>query len=59
MTRVTAAILALAFTAAVPGLALADCAGHMETATAPTTTVDAGGSSTAPITPIPTTKTGG
>src|SRR3546814_5886018 len=31
MTRLTAAFLALAFTAAAPGLALADCAGHMKT----------------------------
>lgn len=59
MTRLTAAILAVAFTAAVPGMALADCAGHMKTATNPATIVDGSGSTLPPMTPAPDGKVGG
>ncbi len=54
MTRLTATFLALAFTAAVPGMALADCAGHMKTTGAPATVVDGSGTTTVPpMTPTP------
>lgn len=54
MTRLTAAFLALVFTAAVPGLALADCPGHMKTTSTPATVVDGSGATTVPpMTPAP------
>lgn len=57
MIKATAAFLAVAFAAAVPGIAWADCAGHMETASTSPTVAD--GSATPPATPIPTKPAGG
>jgi len=54
MTKATAAFLAVAFAAAVPGLAWADCAGHMKTASTPATVADGSGTTTPPVTPVPT-----
>ena len=60
MTKLTAAVLALAFTAAVPGIALADCAGHMKTTSTPATVVDGSGTTTVPpMTPVPDGQSGG
>lgn len=59
MTKVTAAFLALAFAAAVPGMALADCPGHMKTADTPATVVDGSGTIVPPSTPMPAPQTGG
>ena len=59
MAKVTSIFMATLFATALvlPGVAAADCAGHMKSAQTPTTIVD--GSGTAPITPIPAPKTGG
>jgi hypothetical protein len=59
MTKVTAAFLAVAFAAAVPSMAWADCAGHMKTASTPATVADGTGTATPPSTPIPTDQSGG
>ncbi len=61
MTKVTAAFLALAFSAAIPGMALADCPGHnMTTTSNPATVVDGSGTTAVPpATPIPATQAGG
>lgn len=60
MKKVTAAFLALAFAATVPGMALADCAGHMKTTSTPATIVDGSGTTTLPpMTPVPEGQSGG
>lgn len=59
MIKTTAAFLAVAFAAAVPGAAWADCAGHMKTASTPATVADGSGTTTPPVTPIPTDQSGG
>ena len=59
MTKMTAAFLALAFATAVPGMAWADCAGHMKTATTPVTTADGSGTTPPPVTPAPTADQSG
>ena len=59
MAKVTGLFLAALFATALvlPGAASADCNGMHSVQGASTTVVD--GSATAPITPIPETKTGG
>jgi hypothetical protein len=59
MKKVTAAFLALAFAATVPGMALAECAGHMKTTSTPATVVDGSGTTVPPMTPVPAGQTGG
>lgn len=60
MAKVTSLFMATLFATALvlPGAAVADCAGHMQSVQTSTTTV-VDGSGTAPITPIPAPKTGG
>lgn len=61
MSKLTATILGLAFLVSAPGIALADCSAHQATASLPATTVDASGTTTPtpPMTPIPTSPSGG
>ncbi len=59
MAKVTSIFMATLFATALvlPGAASADCGGSHSVQGASTTVVD--GTTTAPITPIPETKTGG